>query len=69
MYYTGITWNLKKRIEQHNKGIKTMLQPKRRPVALVYFEEHLSRISAAKREKEIKGWSRMKKEKLVNSLR
>jgi putative endonuclease len=69
MYYTGITSNLSRRVEEHNNGIKTMLQPKRRPVTLVFYEYHEDRMGAAKREKEIKGWSRFKKEKLINSLR
>ncbi len=46
-----------------------MLQPKRRPVTLVFYEYHEDRMGAAKREKEIKGWSRFKKEKLIYSLR
>lgn len=69
MYYTGITWNLNKRISEHNLGIKTMIQPSRRPVKLVYWKKFLTREDAAKREKEIKGWSRKKKQLLINSLR
>lgn len=66
-YYTGITWNLEKRISEHNQGIKTSIQPSRRPVQLVYSEWFNTRVGAAKREKEIKGWRREKKEKLINS--
>ena len=66
-YYTGITWNLEKRIEEHNQGIKTPIQPSRRPVKLVYSEDFKTRIEAARREKEIKGWRREKKEKLIKS--
>ena len=65
MYYTGITWNLVKRIKQHNAGIKTMIQPSRRPVNVVYSERFPTREDAAKREKEIKGWSRNKKQLLI----
>jgi len=67
-YYTGITSNLKRRITQHNLGIKTSIQNSRRPVKLVYREKYNSRMEAAKREKEIKGWTRKKKEKLISSL-
>lgn len=67
MYYTGITWNVTKRVSQHNQGIKTMIQPARRPVTVVYIEKYDTRIEAAKREKEIKGWSRIKKEKLIHA--
>jgi len=68
MYYTGITWNLKKRIIEHNSGIKSMIQPSRRPVKLAFWEKFFTREAAAKREKEIKGWSREKKKKLIVSL-
>jgi len=68
VYYTGITWNLRKRISEHNSGIKTPLQKSRLPVKLVYWEKFNTKIEAARREKEIKGWSRIKKEKLINSL-
>ena len=68
-YYTGITWNLKKRIRQHNQHVKTPLQNSKIPVKLVYWERFVDKISAERREKEIKGWRREKKEVLINSLR
>jgi len=67
-FYTGITWNLKNRIEEHNNRIKTSLQKSKVPVKLVYWKTFKTRIEAAKREKEIKGWSRIKKQQLINSL-
>jgi len=67
-YYTGITWNLQKRIKEHNLGLKTSLQKSRLPVKLVYWEVFPNRIDAARREKEIKGWRRSKKEVLIRSL-
>lgn len=67
-FYTGITWNLKERIKEHNSGIKTCLQKTKVPASLVYWEVFSSKIEAAKREKEIKGWRREKKENLINSL-
>ncbi|RJR25979.1 GIY-YIG nuclease family protein [Candidatus Microgenomates bacterium] len=67
-YYTGITSNLKVRIWQHNHGYKSCLQKSKIPVLLVYQESFLNRVEAAKREKEIKGWGRRKKELLINSL-
>ena len=68
MYYTGITWNLEKRVSEHNAGVKTPLQPSRLPVKLVYWEEFPSKMEAAKREKEIKAWSRIKKEELIKRV-
>lgn len=67
-FYTGITWNLKKRIKEHNARVKSPLQLSKIPVKLVYWERFKDRCLAAKREKEIKGWSRLKKIKLINSL-
>lgn len=69
MYYTGITSNLSRRFNEHNKGIKSSIQKSRRPVKLVFYQEFETRIEAAKREKEIKGWNRKKKEFLIKSLR
>lgn len=68
MYYTGITWNLRKRIFEHNSGINTPIQKSRLPVKLVYWKQYSSRVEAAKKEKEIKGWSRKKKELLIHSI-
>lgn len=68
-FYTGITWNLKKRINEHNTRVKTSLQLNKIPVKLSYWEKFTTRQEAAKREKEIKGWGHLKKEKLINSLR
>jgi len=68
-YYTGITWNIKKRIFEHNNKIKSPLQKSKIPAKLVYLEECSDRYQAAKREKEIKGWRREKKEKLINRFK
>jgi putative endonuclease len=67
--YTGITWNLKNRIRDHNTGKYHGFTKSRLPVKLVYWEKCFNRFIAAKREKEIKGWRRDKKETLINSLR
>jgi len=67
-YYTGITSSLSRRIKEHNLRIKSCLQISKIPVKLVYWEKYNTRIEAAMREKEIKGWSRIKKEKLISSL-
>jgi len=66
--YTGITWNIEKRLKEHNFRAKTCLQKNKVPVSLVYWEKFDNIRDAAKREKEIKGWRREKKEKLINSL-
>ena len=66
-YYTGITWNIEKRIKEHNEALSIATKGKL-PVKLVYWEKLNDKFSAAKREKEIKGWSRMKKQALIAKL-
>ena len=63
--YTGITGNLRKRIKEHNEGLGSPVTKTRRPVSLVYREDFPTRMGAARREKEIKGWRREKKEHLI----
>lgn len=66
-YYTGITNNLEKRIDEHNKGIDTECYTfKRRPVVIKFFQEFIDVKNAITKEKQIKGWSRKKKEALIN---
>ncbi|MBT5934231.1 GIY-YIG nuclease family protein [Sulfurimonas sp.] len=65
--YTGITTDIKRRIDEHSnseKGAKYTKQ--RRPVNLVYSEESLNRSTASKREYEIKKMSRLKKLELIS---
>ena len=57
-FYTGITTDLTRRIEEHNSSPKGAKYTKaRRPVSLVYSEVHLDRSSASKRECQIKKMS------------
>jgi putative endonuclease len=65
-YYTGSTIDLERRLLQHQAGEGANHTRKRLPLRLVYFEEY-SRIDLAfYREKQVQGWSRKKKEALVN---
>lgn len=65
MYYTGVTNDLERRLWEHNTGfISDCFTYNRRPVVLKY-EEHFTNINnAIAREKQLKGWSRKKKEAL-----
>ncbi len=65
-YYTGSTIDLDKRIQEHQDGRGANHTKKRLPVKLVYAEEYLNIASAFEREKQIQGWSRVKKEALIN---
>mgnify|MGYP000982288174 CR=1 FL=1 len=66
-YYTGSTNNIELRIAQHNAGEGANHTKKRLPVKLVYFEEFQRIDEAFYREKQVQGWSRKKKEALINS--
>ncbi len=66
--YTGVTNNLKRRIFEHKEdalGKKKTFAGKYNCYNLVYFERLQYIEHAIKREKEIKGWVRRKKEKLI----
>ncbi|KMQ65218.1 excinuclease ABC subunit C [Chryseobacterium angstadtii] len=65
-YYTGSTNDLERRIEQHQAGNGSNHTKKRLPVKLIYFEEYDRIDLAFYREKQIQGWSRKKKEALIN---
>lgn len=65
-YYTGSTKDLDKRIEQHNEGQGANFTKKHAPCKLVYYEEYSRIYLAFYREKQIQGWSRKKKEALIN---
>jgi len=65
--YVGQTDDLEKRIAQHASGELRGYTCGRLPVLLVYAEEHGSRDDALVRERQIKGWSRLKKQALIQS--
>lgn len=64
-YYVGYTYDVDQRLKEHGLGRASKWTTERLPVRLVYSEEHDSEISAMKREQQIKGWNRNKKEKLI----
>jgi putative endonuclease len=65
-YYTGSTNNLDFRIAQHQTGEGSNHTRERLPVDLVYFEEFQRIDDAFRREKQIQGWSRKKKDALIH---
>lgn len=67
-YYTGSTNNLELRLNQHQAGKGANHTKKRLPVKLVYFEEFDRIDEAFYREKQVQGWSRKKKEALINGM-
>jgi putative endonuclease len=65
-YYTGVTNNIEVRLAQHNQGTdEACYTYSRRPVNLKYYEPFNNIKQAIAREKQIKGWSRRKKQALI----
>ena len=65
-YYTGSTNDIELRIQQHQNGEGANHTRKRLPVELIYYEQYDRIDNAFYREKQVQGWSRQKKEALVN---
>ncbi|MFC5271588.1 GIY-YIG nuclease family protein [Adhaeribacter terreus] len=67
--YTGVTNDLEIRLAQHyqNRGDKSSFTGKYHCYKLLYFETFPGIEQAIAREKEIKGWTRAKKEALIAS--
>lgn len=64
-YYVGITKDLNKRLILHNSGKGSKYLLTKLPVKLIYPEKYPDKSTARKREIQLKGWSRIKKEKLI----
>ncbi|WP_291000467.1 GIY-YIG nuclease family protein [Hoeflea sp.] len=66
-YYTGLTKQaVEARVWEHNNlPSETSYTAKRRPVELVFSETYDLITDAIARERQIKGWSRRKKEALI----
>ena len=65
-FYVGSTWDLERRLAQHNSADQgAAYTRRRRPVRLVYFEESDRIDDAYAREKQIQGWGRAKRIALI----
>ncbi len=66
-YYTGVTDNLEKRLQQHYEStdLKSYVT-RHKPFECVFYEEFDNPSNAIGREKQIKGWNRKKKEALIS---
>ena len=65
-YYTGMTWSPDNRWAQHLSGLGSKYTAKHKPEKVVYLEEYEILEQARLREKQIEGWTRGKKEKLIS---
>ena len=65
-YYVGSTKDLERRLSQHQRGTGSRYTCGRLPIQLVYCEEYDRVTDAFYREKQVQGWTRRKREALIN---
>ena len=66
--YIGVTNNIVRRLDEHRNGDKKSFATRYKTFKLVYNEEFNSPQDAINREKQLKRWSRAKKEALIESI-
>jgi len=66
--YTGVTNSITRRIFEHSNKLNKGFSERYNIDRLVFYEIYGTFIDAAEREKQIKKYSRKKKESLVNSF-
>ena len=66
-YFVGVTNDIERRLAEHQSGLsKKAYTFSRRPVELVWSNSFSDFNAAIQMEKKLKGWSRAKKEALIN---
>jgi predicted GIY-YIG superfamily endonuclease len=65
-YYVGSTKDLEHRMSEHQEGKGAGYTSRRLPVTMVYPEEYERIADAHAREKQVRNWSRAKREALMN---
>lgn len=63
--YAGTCVDLREREQKHNVGTGAKYTRSRRPVSIVYHESFATLSAVRKREAEVKGWTKVEKEKLI----
>ncbi|MDE2861084.1 MAG: GIY-YIG nuclease family protein [Chloroflexota bacterium] len=64
-YYTGHSDDLEDRVGKHKGGLYSGYTSVRLPVELVFSHQFPTRDEAFRAERQVKGWSRAKKEALI----
>ena len=64
--YVGSTWDLDRRLAQHQEGEGSEYTKPRLPVRLLYYEYFRRIENAFQREKQVQGWGRAKRLALVH---
>ena len=65
--YVGVTNNLQQRVLQHKNRISNFTT-RYNVTKVIYWEEFSDIRNAIAREKQIKSWSRERKERLINEI-
>lgn len=63
--YTGFSDDPKRRFREHKNGKGGHYTSSHKPVKLLYIEEFPTKIEALKRERQIKGWTKEKKIRIL----
>ncbi len=66
--YIGVTNDIHRRVYEHKNGIIEGFTSKYKCHHLLYHELHNDVNMAIAREKQLKGWTRAKKEELIRSI-
>jgi putative endonuclease len=64
-FYTGVTTNVERRLTEHLEGKGGHYTSQNRPQRLLYTEKFRTRVEAEARERQIKRWSKKKKQALI----
>ncbi|GAA1912980.1 GIY-YIG nuclease family protein [Nocardioides hwasunensis] len=65
-FYVGSTWDLERRIAEHNLGLGAAYTRRRRPVTLAWCGYYDRVEDAYAMEKRVQGWSRAKRKALID---
>ena len=66
--YVGVTSDIEQRVAQHRSGEGDAFTRRYGLHKLVYVEYHTTMMGAIAREKQLKGWSRKRKDELIGSV-
>ena len=64
-YYLGHTNDLEHQLAAHERAVTEGYTLSRRPVELVFRDRFSTRLEAFHRERQVKGWSKARKEALI----
>ncbi|MCX6812322.1 MAG: GIY-YIG nuclease family protein [Candidatus Berkelbacteria bacterium] len=67
-YYVGHSSDVDRRFERHSSKNGAKFTAQNTPVKILWKQEFNTEIEAIRREKQIKGWSRAKKENLIMGI-